>query len=172
MVMVQLMKNKWIKIILAASLALNLAFVSTAIYREVTCRQKAGKEHKHEMTVNPEINLNEDQKEKIKKIKREFRMNLLEYKTDILDKRIGIIEAMSETEFNPDDIEAKTKELNQLENELNVLFVEALIQINALLEPEQRLKFLYRLSRNWFFIKKKYTTGPGRKAYQHGGPHD
>ena len=164
------MKNKWMKIILAASLALNLAFISTAIYREVTCRQKGGKEHKHEMTFNPEFNFDQDQKEKIKKIMREFRMNLLEYKTDILDKRIGIIEAMSETEFNPDDIEAKTKELNRLENELNVLFVEALIQINALLEPEQRLKFLYRLSRNWFFIEKR--TRPGRRSFQQGGTHD
>lgn len=166
------MKNKWMKIILAASLALNLAFVSTAIYREVTHRHKTGKEHKHEMTFNPEFNLDQDQKEKIKKIMREFRMNLLEYKTDILDKRIGIIEAMSETESNPDDIDTKTKELNRLENELNVLFVEALIQINALLEPEQRLKFLYRLSKNWFFIEKKYKTRPGRRAYQQGGTHD
>lgn len=166
------MKNKWMKIILVASLALNLAFVSTAIYREVTQRSKAGKEHKHEMTFHPEFNLDPDQKEKIKKIMREFKVNLLEYKTDILDKRIGIIEAMSETEFNPDDIEAKTKELNRLENELNVLFVEALIQINALLEPEQRLKFLYRLSRNWFFIEKKHKTRPGRRPFQQGGTHE
>ncbi|NIM18005.1 MAG: periplasmic heavy metal sensor [Candidatus Aminicenantes bacterium] len=169
------MKNKWLKIILAASLALNLAFVSSTIYRKVTDRQKAGKtgnEHKQETPFKSEFNLKEDQKTGIKKIIREFKMNLLKYKQDILDKRIDIIEAMSETEFNPDDIDTKTKELNRLENELNVLFVEALIQINALLEPEQRLKFLYRLSRNWFFIEKKYKTRPGRRAFQQGGTHD
>jgi Spy/CpxP family protein refolding chaperone len=166
------MKNKWLKIILAASLALNLAFVSTAVYREVSRGRKTEKEQKHEKPFAPKFNLNEDQKEKIKKIVREFKMNLLEYKTDILDKRIAIIEAMSETEFNPDDIETKTKELNRLENELNVLFVEALIQINALLEPEQRLNLLYRLSRNWFFIEKRHRTRPGIRTRRKGGTDD
>jgi Spy/CpxP family protein refolding chaperone len=169
------MKNKWLKIILAASLALNLALVSSTIYRKVTGRHQAGKtvtDHKREIPFKSEINLKKNQETGIKKIIRAFKMNLLEYKQDILDKRIGIIEAMSETEFNPDDIDTKTNELNRLENELNVLFVEALIQINALLEPEQRLKFLYRLSRNWFFIEKKYKTRPGRRTFQQGGPHD
>jgi Spy/CpxP family protein refolding chaperone len=61
---------------------------------------------------------------------------------------------MGDTDFNLEDIEKKTGELNELENQLNLLFVETLIQINNLLEPEQRLTFLYKLSQNWFFIDK------------------
>ena len=144
------MKNKWVKIILAASLAFNLAFVTTAVYRKFsTAPKKPGK-----LTWKEDFKLKKEQKEKIKKIIKNFKNNTSEYKQDILDKRISIIEAMSDTEFNLDDIEKKTEELNKLENELNLQFVDILIQVNALLEPEQRLNFLYKLSQNWFFIDK------------------
>lgn len=144
------MQNKWVKIILVASLAFNLAFVSTAIYRKFTTpRANAGK-----LIFKEDLKLKEEQKEKIKRIIKKFRISLLDYKQDILDKRISIIEAMSDTEFNLEDIEKKVKELNERENQLNLLFVDTLIRINALLEPEQRLNFLYKLSQNWFFINK------------------
>jgi Spy/CpxP family protein refolding chaperone len=160
------MKNKWLKIILAASLALNLAFISTTLYRVITdhARQDISKKKRYAKTG---FNLRQDQKEKIKKIVKQFRVNLLEYKQDILDKRIAIIEAMSGTETNLPDIEEKTNQLNHLENRLNMLFVEALIQINSLLEPEQRLKLLYKLSQNWFFIHK-----PPRRPSKKGERHD
>ena len=144
------MQNKWLKIILVASLAFNLAFVSTAVYRKFTApRENTGK-----LICKEDFKLKEEQKEKIKRIIKKFRLSLSDYKQDILDKRIAIIEAMSDTEFNPEDIEKKTEELNERENQLNLLFVDTLIRINALLEPEQRLNFLYKLSQNWFFINK------------------
>ena len=97
------MQNKWIKIILAASLAFNLAFVSTAVYRKVFAPgQKPGKP-----VCKEDLKLRREQKEKIKRIIKEFRINLSDYKQDILDKRIAIIEAMSDTEFNLEDIEKK-----------------------------------------------------------------
>lgn len=156
------MNNKWIKIILAASLALNLAFVSTAVYREIP-GQTGNKKNKpnRDISLDADFNFSRHQEEKIKKIIKAFRMNLLEYKRDILDKRIAIIEALGETEFNLEDIENKTGELSRLENQLNLVFVQALMQINALLEPEQRLKFLYKLSRNWFFIERRHKREAG-----------
>jgi Spy/CpxP family protein refolding chaperone len=144
------MQNKWVKIILVASLAFNLAFVTTAIYRKLSTPQK----NHGKLIFKDDIKLKEEQKEKIKRIIKKFRISLLDYKQDILDKRISIIEAMSDTEFNLEDIEKKAKELNERENQLNLLFVDTLIRINALLEPEQRLNFLYKLSQNWFFINK------------------
>jgi Spy/CpxP family protein refolding chaperone len=144
------MQNKWVKIILVASLAFNLAFLSTAVYKNfIAPRKNPGK-----LICKDELKLKEEQKEKIKRIIKEFKISLLDYKQDILDKRIAIIEAMGETEFNLEDIEKKTKELNERENQLNLLFVDTLIRINALLEPGQRLNFLYKLSQNWFFINK------------------
>ena len=145
------MQNKWVKIIFAASLAFNLAFVSTAVYRKFT----APGENHGKFICKEDIKLDGEQKEKIKRIIKQFRISLLEYKQDILDKRIAIIEAMSDTEFNLDDIEKKTRELNERENQFNLLFVDTLIQINALLEPGQRLNFLYQLGQDWFFIDNK-----------------
>ncbi len=147
------MKNKWLKILLAASLAFNLAFVSTAVYRQFST-PKTTITPGVEPTVKEDLNLLEGQKEKIKEIIKKFKINLLKYKQDVLDQRIAIIEAMGDTEFNVEDIEKKTGELNKSENELNMLFVDTLIQVTALLEPEQRLDFLYKLSQDWFFINK------------------
>ena len=144
------MQNKWVKLILVASLAFNLAFVSTDVYRKFTApRKNTGK-----LICKEDFKLKEEQKEQIRRIIKKFRINLSDYKQDILDKRISIIEAMSDSEFNLEDIEKKTEELNERENRLNLLFVDTLIRINDLLEPEQRLNFLYKLSRNWFFINK------------------
>jgi len=173
------MKMKGLKLILAASLALNLAFVSTILYQKITDRSKNKKtafeqeQKRHEeMMFKTHFNLKEEQKKEIKKIIREFKINLMKYKQDILDNRIAIIEALGETEFNIEDIETKTKLLNKLESELNLLFVEALMRINALLEPEQRLSFLYEIGRNWFFIAKKHNPTPREGAFQNGGTHD
>jgi len=144
------MPNKWVKIILVASLAFNLAFLSTAVYRNfIAPRKNPGKS-----ICKEDLKLQEEQKGKIKQIIKKFKIGILDYKQEILDKRIAIIEAMADTEFNLEDIEKKTKELNERENQLNLLFVDTLIRINALLEPEQRLNFLYKLSQNWFFINK------------------
>lgn len=150
MVTEETVQNKWLKIILVASLAFNLAFVSTVIYRKVTAPRK----NTRKLICKEDFKLKKEQKEQIRSIIKKFRISQLDYKQDILDKRISIIEAMSDTEFNLEDIEKKTQELNERENQLNLLFVDTLIRINALLEPEQRLKYLYQLSQNWFFIKK------------------
>jgi Spy/CpxP family protein refolding chaperone len=151
------MKNRWIKVLLAASLAFNLAFVAAAIYRHIDTPRKIREKGP---AFHEDLKLQGDQKEKIKEIIKKFKINILKYKKDILDKRIAIIEAMSDTEFNLENIEKKTGELNQLENELNVQFVDTLIRLNALLEPEQRLNFLYKLSQDWFFINKEKRRMP------------
>jgi len=145
------MNNKWLKIVLTASLAFNLAFISTSIYRKFIASPAITQE---EIPAENDIKLKSNQKEEIHKIIKEFKINLLEFKQDILDKRIAIIESMGDTEFDMDVIENRTNQLNQLENRLNLLFVDTLIRITALLEPEQRLTFLYKLSKNWFFIDK------------------
>jgi Spy/CpxP family protein refolding chaperone len=145
------MNSRWIKILLAASLAFNLAFVATAIYRYFTAPEKVSS---RKTPKEQELKLGENQRSDIEKIVKAFRIDMLEYKQKILDKRIAIIEAMSDTEFNPEEIERRTGELNKLENQLNLAFVDTLLQINALLEPQQRLNFLYKLSKDWFFINK------------------
>lgn len=147
-------KGKWLKLFLVASLALNIAFTAPYVYnRFFTHHPKPVKEK--ETPLNTLLNLRPEQKTKLDQLIKTFRLNMIKYKQDILEKRIAIIDELGDPEFDPDIIAARTRELNQLENELNLLFVDNLVQINALLEPEQRLHFLYKLSKNWFFIDKR-----------------
>ncbi|MCU0288880.1 MAG: periplasmic heavy metal sensor [Acidobacteria bacterium] len=149
-------KCKWLKLFLVASLALNLAFITPYFYHRYKTppsHPKQVKEKKAELKNG--LNLQPDQKKKLDEIIKSFRLNMSKYKRDILEKRIAIIDELGDPEFDPDIITARTNELNKLENELNLLFVDNLVKINALLEPGQRLNFLYKLSKNWFFIDKK-----------------
>lgn len=162
------MAGKWIKLALAASIAINVAFVASTIIHHPK------KNITHQETPPPTVGLDkidfqlrDEQKKEIQHIIKKFKLNMLSYKQDILDKRIAIIETLSDAEFNPTEIDNKTAELNQLENQLNLIFVDALVQVNNILDSQQRLNFLLYLSRNWFFMAgAPPTTAPA------GGHHD
>jgi len=148
------MKAKWLKLVLAASLALNLAFAVPYIYNKFFVKHKEPKKE-IKLETKTTLNLQKEQKTQLDSIIKKFRLNLMRYKQEILEKRIDIIDELGDPEFDPETITTRTNELNQLENELNLFFVDTLIQINALLEPGQRLNFLYKLSKYWFFIDKR-----------------
>ena len=99
----------------------------------------------------------------MREIVRKFKINSILFKEDILDKRVEIVEELGSPQCDRDKIAAKTEELNALENRLNRDFIAALLRINDVLEPEQRLNMIYHLSRNWFF----FDRGPLK-----GGPHE
>jgi hypothetical protein len=153
--MEETMKGKGIKILLVASIALNLAFLSTTIFKRYF---SAEKKKKKEIVIKTDLNIKEDQKEKIQTIVKKFRVQLVKLKQDILDKRIEIIEELSDPEFNFEILKTKTEELNEFENLLNDNFINTLIKINNLLDSKQRLGFLLRLSKNWFFISEPSST--------------
>jgi len=149
------MKSKWIKVLLIASLALNLAFLSTTIIRKYcSTKNKISKE----IIIKTDLNLKKDQKKKIQAIVKNFRVQLVQIKQDILEKRIEIIEELSDPEFNFEIVKAKTEALNDFENQLNANFVDTLMGINNLLDSKQRLNFLLKLSKNWFFISEPSST--------------
>ena len=144
------MKGKWIKIIFVASLALNIAFISTSIYTNFFPK-KIKPEVEFEFANG--IKLNDSQKEKMNATMKNFKLELLRFKQDILEKRIDIIEELGDSEFSLENLENRASELNVLENQLNLIFVDTLVQINGILDSKQRIDFLYRLSKNWFFIE-------------------
>lgn len=146
------MKNKWIKIILVASLTFNIAFISKAIYNRAFAK---GKTNAEDLTLKTKIALNNGQKEKLNLIMKKFRVNLVKSKKDVLEKRIDIIEQLSDPEYDLDILRSKTNELSEIENQLNLTFVETLVEISDVLNSKQRLNFLLNLSENWFFIKQK-----------------
>jgi Spy/CpxP family protein refolding chaperone len=150
-------KNKIVPLLLTVSLALNLAFLAAFIYKKV----------RHHPMPPPEFRsdfgLKTDQEAKAHDIIRKFKINSILFKEDILEKRVEIVEELGNPLCDAEKINKKTEELNQLENQLNRDFITALLKINAILEPEQRLNMLYSLSRNWFF----FNRGPEK-----GGPHE
>ncbi|MCP4217701.1 MAG: periplasmic heavy metal sensor, partial [bacterium] len=147
------MKIKWVKLILAASLALNVAFIAPFVYRNCFPDDTGKTEPSEKVSEqNIRLSLNKAQKKQVHTVIKTFRMDMMEYKRDILAKRIDIIDELGNPEFDEETLTTRTNELNELENKLNHLFVTTMVEIAAILESEQRLNFLYRLSRNWFFI--------------------
>ena len=146
------MGNKWLKIILTASLALNLGFISTYIYKNVS-----RKSHRPEKIVkyDEKLELKKEQKEAIDAVIKTFRIDKLKFKQDILEKRMDIIDELGDPAFNLENIKTKIDELNELENRLNLEFVDTMVRVTNILDSKQRLDFLYKLSENWFFIQRR-----------------
>lgn len=166
--------SKWLKLLLVVSLALNVAFLGPLIYNRLYNRLPAPEEtakHTGEpnvkngtnppsveegpLSAGPGRRLGKQQKQKIDSVIHKFKLEQMRYRQDILTKRIEIIDELGDPEYDPQTITTRTNELNQLENELNLLFVNTLLEIDGILDGRQRLDFLYRLSRNWFFLGKK-----------------
>ncbi len=152
------MKNNWLKIILTASLALNLAFACVLGYQYFnsgdtgTPRQSSPGEKAKRAC---HLDLKAEQKTEIDKIIKTFRIQMMELKQKILGKRIDIIDELGDPDFDPKRIIARVGELNQIENQLNLDFVHALVQVSHILNSKQRLDFLYKLSQNWFFLRHR-----------------
>jgi len=142
------MKKETVKFFLIASLALNLAFIGAGIFRGSggTESVEPGK-----TGLFQPYGLREDQNKNMKDIVHSFRVKLAGNKSDVLEKRIDIIELLANPEFETEALEEKLLELNEMENELNYEFVATLLEINRVMDPEQWLKFLYNLSKSWFF---------------------
>jgi len=142
------MKKEIIKIVLVASLALNIAFTGAGIYRMI-------KRDRPSDLMKPEVNrpyeLNKGQRVKIDEIVKNFRIKLVGNKSEVLEKRIDIIELLGDPEFKTETLEDKLLELNDIESELNYEFISTLIEISTVMDIDQWLKFLYNLSRSWFF---------------------
>lgn len=142
------MKKEIIKIILIASLAFNLAFVSAGIYRVINSEKP---EKTRESAFSGKYELNKKQKSNLEEVVRSFRIKLAENKSDVLEKRIDIIELLGDPDFKTENLEKELLQLNYIEAELNNEFVSTLLKISAVLDQGQWIKFLYNLSRGWFF---------------------
>lgn len=142
------MKKEFIKIVLVASLALNLAFISAGIYRLT----KSGKNvETQESDPGGRYELSIDQQKKLDEVVKNFRVRLLENKSEVLEKRIDIVELLGDPDFKTETLEEKLLELNDIEGELNYEFVSTLLEISVVLDRGQWLTFLYNLSKGWFF---------------------
>ena len=142
------MKKTVFRIILAASLALNLSFLGAGIYRMIS---KEGSPDLKKPSIRALYELRDQQRVKLDEIVKNFRVKLVTNKSEVLDKRIDIIELLGNPEFKTENLEDKLLELNDIENELNYEFISTILEIRTVMDPDQWLKFLYNLSRRWFF---------------------
>jgi Spy/CpxP family protein refolding chaperone len=152
--------NKILTFVMALSLALNLAFLAALVYKRAL-HKKSGTRPPLEMKID--FHLSAGQENQVRAIIHKFKINSLLSKEEIRDKRVEIIEELGNPACDPKTVNSRIDELNGLENQLNSDFITALLKINEILEPSQRLNLLYRLSRNWFFLT------PYREK---GGPHE
>lgn len=151
-------RGKVTTLLLIVSLALNLAVVAAFAYNRL--RQRPAPPHPE---FKDDFALAPAQDAQVREIIRKFKINSILFKEDILEKRVEIIEELGNLQLDADQIARKIEELNGLENQLNRDFIAALLRINDVLKPEQRLNMIYHLSRNWFF----FNRGPEK-----GGPHE
>jgi len=140
------MKINKISIILIVSLALNLGFIISFYVI------KSHKTNYHYRTNELNIELNESQKSEINKILNEFKINYYEKKQEILSKRIDIMEELGKPDYSMKSIDEILNELNTTENDLNKEFINTIIKICNILDNKQKIEFLYRLSKNWYFL--------------------
>ena len=147
-------KHKVLTMLITVSLAMNLAFLAAFVYKKVW---------RHRPSPPPrfksDFGLKADQETRVREIVRKFKINSILFKEDILDKRVEIVEELGNSVCDAEKIAVKTEELNQLENQLNRDFIAALLKINDILDPAQRLNMIYCLSRNWFFFDHRPEKG-------------
>jgi len=148
--------SKGLAFFLALSLALNLAFLAALAYKKTLPKKGADGPPQE---VRSDFQLSAAQEEQVRAIIHKFKIDSLMAKEDIRDKRVEIIEELGNPDCDPKKVGSLGDELNVLENGLNSNFIAALLKINEILEPSQRLNMLYRLSRNWFFLTPSHEKG-------------
>jgi len=146
------MKNRWIKIVLTASLALNLAFALVWGYRYFGAT--APRPVEGGADIQSQLDIKEAEKREIDSILQSFQLKQIEFKQKILEKRMDIIDELGDPDLDLQSLQAQVNELNEIENQLNLAFVATLVEIDHILDSRQRIKFLYQLSHDWFFIQQ------------------
>jgi Spy/CpxP family protein refolding chaperone len=144
------MGNRLKRTIIILSLTLNVLLVSFLIIKVLIPTLEHNKRfHKRSLFSGKNLTLSVEQKEGIENILKEFRVNLISYKQEMINKRTGIIDQLSSPEPDLDLIRNYVEESNKLESDLNLEFVEVLINLSNILGPGQNIDFLLKISRRW-----------------------
>jgi len=151
-------KHTWMVVLLTVSLAANAVWIIRTFFPG---KVPAGvTQH----TRSSRLGLRPDQRKEVRRLMADFRLTQLDFKQKILNKRIQIIEKLGDPDLEPNDLSKQVDELNELENQLNQRYVITLARLGDMLNPGQRMRFLLRLSRSWFFQNNQgYRNFPARR---------
>ena len=139
--------NKWLKVILIASLAFNIAFVVKLFEKKPRRRGT----YRNEQLLD-KIELSKDQRDQLDQVFKDFKINLLEFRQAILEKRVDIIEELGNPDINGETLRQQINELNEFENQTNFAFVRVLLHISNILNDTQRIDFLHQLGQRWYYF--------------------
>ena len=144
------MQNRLKKTLIIISVTLNLLLVSFLVIRVlIPTLQHSKRLVRPSLFSDKNLNLNPEQKIEIEELLKEFSVNLVSIKQEMINKRMGIIDELSSPEPNLDLISSYVEESNKLESDLNLGFVEVLINVSNILGPGQNIDFLLKISRRW-----------------------
>ncbi len=151
------MKKAVFAIILAASLAVNAVLVYKHYEKPRFDKEPVPRFNKEAV----KLKFTKEQKEKIREILYKSREGFSEHRMKTFELKMKIIDEIAAPSTEPADISEMVAELNSLESEMNVDFVNLLIRVSEELEFEQRVAFLTRFSKVWFM--KHYDRKIRRK---------
>ena len=148
------MRNKLLLVILALSLGLNVAFVSTCAVRQFggggcIARRPPTKGHNEEIwsLLHRELGVTKKQWEKIEPHLREFQRKLRARHKRIQKVRNGMLEVLSAPEVDRKAIEKQQKKVLRAFRKTQDLVLEHILTERKLLTPEQQKKLFDMLRR-------------------------
>lgn len=155
------MDRPLLKILIAVSVALNIAFIATAGYHFVTkkcfsCRGEPDKQRTKLM--KRYLKLSDEQSEKISGKMDSFRRSADTKRQQLRAKRKKMFELADEKGSYGSDIEKLLKEVTAMQFEMEKMAMKHVMSISEELTPVQRGKFKRLMSRK--MKKRGYLQGP------------
>ncbi len=139
--------------LLLASLAINVALaLALCDHRRASFRRRPHPPPPVDRQVElpPDLDIRASQRQALQEMVRSYKVDSIPIREDIMDQRVAIIEELGRPDYDADTVRTMVGELNELEKALNQRFADLLLQAGGVLDSQQRLRLLYRLSREWF----------------------
>ena len=137
------MKNSTLKTLLVLSITLNLSFVAGALFynHSKTASNHSGCAYGQGEYVFEKLNLNEDKKEKIRRLAEDFHSSLDVYGAEIALKNTELVKAISESNSPDGKTEQLINEISGKQKRIQMIIVEHLFEIKNELDAGQRRQF-------------------------------
>jgi Spy/CpxP family protein refolding chaperone len=167
------MSKKFLIIVLAISVAINLVAVFTLGYywwemrshRRGSMPQWMGRLHGWHMSpLRHELNLTEEQIEALNKNQEEMKLKMLPFRHELFTKRQELMELLRESESNKEKADSLFKEIVTLQIEVEARVFDNLWFVRSILTPEQRGKLEALI--HGIFEEHRPPEPPPRQRYR------
>lgn len=157
------MKNRWMAMILAASLAMNTAVVAVAGYKYYGGRQPAEvarQPHDMEHHFYEVLGLSATQLEKMRPLADSFHERLVSLHSEMSGKKDLMINYMKAADKLPDRIEKLRLEMSGIQNAIQETVIAHVLAVKKILDADQQERF-FDLLRNRLHQERGLFIGAG-----------